>query len=86
MDRLLERKVMSHNLHGESTAAFAERRWYPSRTFFSSVIDIMRTWIRRRQQRQELLDYMAIDHRAAADIGATGNEAREWAERPFWRA
>jgi len=28
---------------------------------------------------------MAIDHRAAADIGVTAGDARDWAERPFWR-
>ena len=34
---------------------------------------------------QELIDFMAIDHRAAADMGVTDNEARDRAERPFWR-
>jgi uncharacterized protein YjiS (DUF1127 family) len=46
-------------------------------------------WLRscrqRQCERQQLLDYMAIDHRAAADIGVTCYEALEWANRPFWR-
>ena len=28
---------------------------------------------------------MAIDYRAASDMGVTDNDARDWAERPFWR-
>jgi hypothetical protein len=38
------------------------------------------------EQRRELLDFMTIDHRAAADMGVAVNDAREWAYRPFWRA
>jgi uncharacterized protein YjiS (DUF1127 family) len=38
------------------------------------------------QKRRELLDFMTIDHRAAADMGVAVNDAREWAYRPFWRA
>jgi uncharacterized protein YjiS (DUF1127 family) len=45
-----------------------------------------RSGLARRRQRLELLDYMANDHRAAADIGITGYEARHWSERPIWRA
>jgi hypothetical protein len=29
---------------------------------------------------------MTIDHRAAADMGVTVNDARDWAQRPLWRA
>jgi uncharacterized protein YjiS (DUF1127 family) len=39
----------------------------------------------RRRQRQELLNFLRRDHRAAADIGMTTYGARKWAERPFWR-
>jgi uncharacterized protein YjiS (DUF1127 family) len=53
---------------------------------FASVAGMMRIWARRRQQRRELLDFMTIDHRAAADMGVAVNDAREWAYRPFWRA
>jgi uncharacterized protein YjiS (DUF1127 family) len=77
---------MSHYLHGESAAALAERRPISWRLFFSRANELVRSWIRRRQQRQELLDYIAIDHRATADLGVAANDARDWAERPFWRA
>lgn len=40
----------------------------------------------RRQERAELLAFMAADHRAAADIGITTYEAMNWTKRPFWRA
>jgi len=77
---------MSHYLHSQSATAFAEHRSIPWRTLFTSVAGIVRIWARRRQQRQELLDFMTIDHRAAADMGVTVNDARDWAQRPFWRA
>jgi len=76
---------MSHYFHRESAAALSERRPISWRIVFNSATDTMRTWVRRRQQRRELIDYMAIDHRAAADMGITDNDARDWAERPFWR-
>lgn len=44
------------------------------------------TFWTRQQQRQELLDYIASDYRAAADVGITSGEARSWPQRPFWRA
>jgi uncharacterized protein YjiS (DUF1127 family) len=77
---------MSHYLHSDSAAVFPERRSIPWRTLLRGAIDVMRSWFTRRQQRRELLDFMTIDHRAAADIGVTGNDARDWAQRPFWRA
>jgi len=78
--------VMSHYLHSQTAAAFAERRSLPWRTFFTSLAGMVRIWAQRRQQRRELLDFMTIDHRAAADMGVTINDARDWAQRPFWRA
>jgi uncharacterized protein YjiS (DUF1127 family) len=76
---------MSHYLPGESAAAFAEHWSFAWRAFLSRLADTAYTWVSRRQQRQELLDYMAMDHRVAADIGVNANDARDWAERPFWR-
>lgn len=76
---------MTHYLYRESVAALAERRSISWRPAIHSAAEMVRNWIRRRQARQELLDYMAIDHRAAADLGASGNDARDWARRPFWR-
>lgn len=77
---------MSHYLDGESVAALAESRSFSWRTFFKSAADTARTWLKRHRERQQLLDYLAIDHRAARDIGVDIGNAREWAERPFWRA
>lgn len=77
---------MSHYLDGESVAAFAESQPFSWRAFFKSAADTARTWLKRRRERQELLDYLAMDHRAARDLGIDRSNAREWAERPFWRA
>jgi uncharacterized protein YjiS (DUF1127 family) len=77
---------MSHYLHSQPATVFGERWSVPWRALFASVAGMMRIWARRRQQRRELLDFMTIDHRAAADMGVTVNDARDWAQRPFWRA
>jgi uncharacterized protein YjiS (DUF1127 family) len=77
---------MSHYLHSQSATVFGEHGSVPWRALFASVAGMMRIWARRRQQRRELLDFMTIDHRAAADMGVTVNDARDWAQRPFWRA
>jgi hypothetical protein len=29
--------------------------------------------------------FAAVDHRAVADIGGSGGDAPQWAQRPFWR-
>jgi len=76
---------MSHYLHGDSAAALQQRRQISWRMLFQSADNMVRNWIKRRQQRQEFLDYMVLDHRAAADIGLAANDARDWAERPFWQ-
>ncbi len=75
---------MAHYLLGQSATIFGARRSIPRRTSLKSTLEVIRTWARRQRQRQELLDYMAVDHRAAADIGLTDNDARDWAGRPFW--
>lgn len=77
---------MLHCLDGKSIAAFAGSRTYSWRAFFKSLADTARIWLKRRRDRQELLDYLAIDHRAPNDIGIDRSNAREWAERPFWQA
>jgi uncharacterized protein YjiS (DUF1127 family) len=63
----------------EALFGVAQRAW-AARIFAS-----LRVYLMRRRQRSELLDYLATDHRAAADIGVTSYEAKLWAERPFWR-
>jgi uncharacterized protein YjiS (DUF1127 family) len=77
---------MSQYLNGESVAAFAESRSFSPRAFLQRAIDTIRIWRKRRQEREELLRYLALDHRAGTDIGLDRTCAREWAERPFWRA
>jgi uncharacterized protein YjiS (DUF1127 family) len=77
---------MSSYLHGETSVAFMQRRSLQWRALLNGVTDLVRICYRRRRQRRELLDYMASDHRVAADIGITGYEARNWSQRPFWRA
>jgi len=77
---------MSQYLRGESVAAFAESRSFSSRALLRRAIDTIRLWHRRRRERDELLNYIAMDHRAGSDIGMDRTCAREWAERPFWRA
>jgi len=70
---------------GGLASALAKRRSLPWLAFLDGIVELARTCRRRREQRRELLEYLALDHRAAADIGITGQEARNWAERPFWR-
>ena len=77
---------MSCYLHRESAAAFAQRRPFSRHVLLATAIAWVRVCRKRRRERQELLDYMAGDHRAAADIGITSYDARNWSERPFWRA
>jgi uncharacterized protein YjiS (DUF1127 family) len=76
---------MSRYLDGESVAAFAGSRTFSWRAFCKSITDVPRIWLKRQQDRQELLDYLATDHRAAMDIGIDRSNAREWATRPFWQ-
>jgi uncharacterized protein YjiS (DUF1127 family) len=76
---------MSRYLDGESVAAFAGSRAVSWRALFKSITDVPRIWLTRQQERQELLDYLAMDHRAAMDIGIDRSDAREWAHRPFWQ-
>jgi uncharacterized protein YjiS (DUF1127 family) len=86
LDIFLERTTMSQYLDGESVAAFAESRSFSSRAVLRRAIDTIRIWRKRQHEREELLKYLAMDHRAGTDLGIDRTCAREWAERPFWRA
>jgi len=77
---------MSQYLDGESVVAFAETGSISWRASLQRAIETVRNWRRRRRERDELLNYLAMDHRAGSDIGMDRTCAREWAERPFWRA
>jgi uncharacterized protein YjiS (DUF1127 family) len=76
---------MPHYLGHASAATLPERRPISWRVFFDGAIEMVKTWARRRRHRQELLDYITIDHRAAADMGISGTDTLDWAKRPFWR-
>lgn len=63
----------------------------PSRTLFvpapwRRAMAWLRSCRQHRREREELLAFMAADHRAAADIGVTTYEVMNWSKRPFWRA
>ncbi len=77
---------MSDHVYSGAAPVLAKRPSLSWRALLDEIVKLVRICRRRREQRQELLDYMARDHRAAADIGITGNEARSWSQRPFWRA
>lgn len=77
---------MSCYWQAEATAAAA-----PSRALFvAALCRRAMVWLRsrrqRRREREELLAFLAADHRAASDIGVTTYEAMNWSKRPFWRA
>ncbi len=76
---------MSRAFEVESVSAFAERPTFSLSALFRRMIETARIWRKRRRDRRELLDYLAVDYRVAADIGVNRSELREWAARPFWR-
>lgn len=77
---------MSRYLQAEASAAIAPARTFFIATLFRRAVAWLRACRQRRQERAELLWFMATDHRAAADIGVTTYEAMNWSNRPFWRA
>jgi uncharacterized protein YjiS (DUF1127 family) len=77
---------MSSHGNSESVDAFAEARALSWCVIAGRIAAPIWAFWTRRQQRQELLDCLASDYRAAADIGITSGEARGWSQRPFWRA
>jgi hypothetical protein len=50
----------------------------------SSCGRVVLLWAKRHRDRQDALDYLSQDHRAAADMGATREELKAWAQEPFW--
>lgn len=82
---------MTRYIDAETAAALGARRtlvwraYFPQSGLLTRIAAMARTWLQRRQQRQELLDYMALDHRADGDIGISRSDALDWAHRPFWR-
>jgi hypothetical protein len=62
---------MSCYSHSERDAAFAAPRTFSLRAVLSRIADHLRRARDRRRQRQELIDYLRSDHRAARDLGIT---------------
>lgn len=52
--------------------------------FLRRAGSLLQAWAARRRDRRELLDYIAQDHRAAADMKKTQQELESWARKPFW--
>jgi hypothetical protein len=70
---------MSSYCQGVPARAFAERRSPTWRAVFARAVGRVRSSVARRRQRQQLHDYLASDHRAAADIGM-----RNYSDRHMW--
>jgi uncharacterized protein YjiS (DUF1127 family) len=77
--------MMSCTIEPDVAAAAAPLRILSWREIFRGAVAWVQACWQRQRERQQLLDYMAIDHRAAADIGMKRCDALEWANRPFWR-
>jgi len=60
---------MSCYSHSERAAAVTAPRTFSVRSVLSRVADHLRRAHERRRQRQELIDYLRSDHRAARDLG-----------------
>ena len=61
----------------QTAAEFAARQTFSlRRAVFSGVIGRVRVTCNRRRQRQELIEYLASDHRAANDLGITTYDVR----------
>jgi hypothetical protein len=60
----------------KTSVAAAARQIFSLRGVFNRAVDRLRAAGQRRRQCQELIDYLASDHGAAADLGITPHEAR----------
>jgi uncharacterized protein YjiS (DUF1127 family) len=82
----LEHTDMAFFLHRETIAGLRQRRLPSRQALIASIAVRMRAYFKRQRERQELLEYIASDHRAANDLGINMDTARDWSRRPFWRA
>ena len=81
---------MSDRILTDATSRFIEPRSLSLRSLtrdavrlFAALLHIISTWRSRRRQRRELFEFLASDHRAAADIGITRYDAEHWFDWPF---
>ena len=86
---LMER-IMSDRILTEAASTFTERRSFSWRALGRSAVSIftvlfrtVATWRSCRRQRRELFEFLASDHRAAADIGITRYDAGQSFDWPF---
>jgi uncharacterized protein YjiS (DUF1127 family) len=82
--------IMSDRILAEAASPFTERcslSWRSLRRSAVSIFPILfrtvATWRSRRRQRRELFEFLASDHRAAADIGITRYDAEQSFDWPF---
>jgi uncharacterized protein YjiS (DUF1127 family) len=82
--------IMSDRIFAEAGSPFTERRSFSWRSLRRSALSILpisfrtvATWRSRRRQRRELFEFLASDHRAAADIGITRYDAEQSFDWPF---
>jgi uncharacterized protein YjiS (DUF1127 family) len=85
--------IMSNRTFAEATSTFTERRSFSWRRLtrrtvriFPALFRMVGAWRSRRRQRRELFEFLASDHRAAADIGITRYDAEHWFDRPLRRS
>jgi uncharacterized protein YjiS (DUF1127 family) len=83
-------RIMSDRILAELASTFTERRSFLWRSLprsavkiFAALLRTIGTWHSRRRQRRELFEFLASDHRAAADIGITRYEAEQSFDWPF---
>jgi uncharacterized protein YjiS (DUF1127 family) len=63
--------------------AAASRRIYGG-NLIERARSVIRIWVERQRDRQELLNLLDQDHRIARDMGTTDQELKAWAQKPFW--
>ena len=54
------------------------------RSLINRFRSIIRIWVERHRDRQELLNLLDKDHRIARDMRTTTQELEDWANKPFW--
>ena len=81
---------MSDCILAAAASTPVERRLFSWQSRTTDVIKIFRAlfrtigiWRSRRRQRRELFEFLASDHRAAADIGITRYDAEQSFDWPF---
>jgi hypothetical protein len=60
----------------KTSVATAARQIFSLRSVFNRAVDRLRAASQRRRQCQELIDYLASEPGAAADLGISPHEAR----------